>query len=143
MQLEVHELEVRYGRVHAVRGVSAILAQGEIVAVMTTARSLANHAHNLAQRPSLPGGRSAVPVVAREWLMNGECPRPRRDRRGKIPPGKNSSRVARMEPSGLAFGKPKDRLREMRRHRSRITLTLHPGCGVNATTPPKIPSGHR
>src|SRR5439155_7054776 len=34
VQLEVHELEVRYGRVHAVRGVSATLAQGEIVAVL-------------------------------------------------------------------------------------------------------------
>ena len=29
MQLEVHELEVRYGRVHAVRGVSATLDRGE------------------------------------------------------------------------------------------------------------------
>ncbi|MBV8243711.1 MAG: ABC transporter ATP-binding protein, partial [Hyphomicrobiales bacterium] len=34
MQLEVHELEVRYGRVHAVRGVSATLDRGEIVAVL-------------------------------------------------------------------------------------------------------------
>jgi branched-chain amino acid transport system ATP-binding protein len=34
MQLEVHELHVRYGRVHAVRGVSITLAAGEIVAVL-------------------------------------------------------------------------------------------------------------
>jgi branched-chain amino acid transport system ATP-binding protein len=32
--LEVHELEVRYGRVHAVRGVSMTLAEGEVVAVL-------------------------------------------------------------------------------------------------------------
>jgi branched-chain amino acid transport system ATP-binding protein len=30
----VHELEVRYGRVHAVRGVSMTLAEGEVVAVL-------------------------------------------------------------------------------------------------------------
>jgi branched-chain amino acid transport system ATP-binding protein len=30
----VHELEVRYGRVHAVRGVSLTLAEGEVVAVL-------------------------------------------------------------------------------------------------------------
>ena len=34
MQLEVHDLDVRYGRVHAVRGVSVTLAAGEIVAVL-------------------------------------------------------------------------------------------------------------
>ena len=34
MQLEVHDLDVRYGRVHAVRGVSLELAAGEIVAVL-------------------------------------------------------------------------------------------------------------
>ena len=34
MQLEVHDLDVRYGRVHAVRGVSVMLAAGEIVAVL-------------------------------------------------------------------------------------------------------------
>jgi branched-chain amino acid transport system ATP-binding protein len=34
MQLEVHDLDVRYGRVHAVRGVSVNLAEGEIVAVL-------------------------------------------------------------------------------------------------------------
>jgi len=32
--LAVHELEVRYGRVHAVRGVSLTLAEGEVVAVL-------------------------------------------------------------------------------------------------------------
>jgi len=32
--LEVHDLDVRYGRVHAVRGVSLHLARGEIVAVL-------------------------------------------------------------------------------------------------------------
>ena len=32
--LEVHELEVRYGRVHAVRGISVTLAEGELVAVL-------------------------------------------------------------------------------------------------------------
>ena len=32
--LAVHELEVRYGRVHAVRGVSMTLAEGEVVAVL-------------------------------------------------------------------------------------------------------------
>jgi len=36
VQLEVHDLDVRYGRVHAVRGVSMRLAQGEIVAVLGT-----------------------------------------------------------------------------------------------------------
>ncbi len=35
---------------------------------------------------------------------------------------RRSRQVARMEPSGLAFGKPKDRLREMRGRRSRISL---------------------
>ena len=34
MQLAVHDLDVRYGRVHAVRGVSLELAEGEIVAVL-------------------------------------------------------------------------------------------------------------
>jgi branched-chain amino acid transport system ATP-binding protein len=34
VQLETHDLEVRYGRVQAVRGVSISLAQGEIVAVL-------------------------------------------------------------------------------------------------------------
>ena len=34
MQLETHDLDVRYGRVHAVRGVSVKLAEGEIVAVL-------------------------------------------------------------------------------------------------------------
>jgi len=34
VQLEVHELEVRYGRVHAVRGVSLTVAAGEMVAVL-------------------------------------------------------------------------------------------------------------
>ena len=34
MLLEVRELDVRYGRVHAVRGVSLRLRQGEIVAVL-------------------------------------------------------------------------------------------------------------
>lgn len=34
MQLEVHELDVRYGRVHAVRGVSLRHAAGEIVSVL-------------------------------------------------------------------------------------------------------------
>ena len=32
--LAVHELDVRYGRVHAVRGVSLTLAEGEMVAVL-------------------------------------------------------------------------------------------------------------
>jgi branched-chain amino acid transport system ATP-binding protein len=32
--LAVHDLEVRYGRVHAVRGVSITLAEGEVVAVL-------------------------------------------------------------------------------------------------------------
>ena len=32
--LTVHELEIRYGRVHAVRGVSMTLAAGEVVAVL-------------------------------------------------------------------------------------------------------------
>jgi branched-chain amino acid transport system ATP-binding protein len=32
--LAVHELDVRYGRVHAVRGVSITLAEGEVVAVL-------------------------------------------------------------------------------------------------------------
>jgi branched-chain amino acid transport system ATP-binding protein len=34
VQLETHDLDVRYGRVHAVRGVSVKLAEGEIVAVL-------------------------------------------------------------------------------------------------------------
>ena len=34
MLLDVRDLEVRYGRVHAVRGVSLMLARGEIVAVL-------------------------------------------------------------------------------------------------------------
>ena len=34
MRLEAREVEVRYGRVHAVRGVSLRLRQGEIVAVL-------------------------------------------------------------------------------------------------------------
>jgi branched-chain amino acid transport system ATP-binding protein len=34
VQLELHDLDVRYGRVHAVRGVSLRLAAGEIVAVL-------------------------------------------------------------------------------------------------------------
>jgi branched-chain amino acid transport system ATP-binding protein len=34
MRLEVNDLDVRYGRVHAVRGVSLALAEGEIVAVL-------------------------------------------------------------------------------------------------------------
>ena len=34
MLLEVHDLDVRYGRVHAVRGISMTLAEGEIVAVL-------------------------------------------------------------------------------------------------------------
>ena len=34
MQLAVRDLDVRYGRVHAVRGVSIELAEGEIVAVL-------------------------------------------------------------------------------------------------------------
>jgi branched-chain amino acid transport system ATP-binding protein len=34
VQLEVHDLDVRYGRVHAVRGISVTLAEGEIVAVL-------------------------------------------------------------------------------------------------------------
>ena len=34
MQLEVHDLDVRYGRVHAVRGVSVNLAAGDGVAVL-------------------------------------------------------------------------------------------------------------
>jgi len=34
VQLEVHDLDVRYGRVHAVRGISVKLAAGEIVAVL-------------------------------------------------------------------------------------------------------------
>jgi branched-chain amino acid transport system ATP-binding protein len=34
VQLEVHDLDVRYGRVHAVRGVSMRLGEGEIVAVL-------------------------------------------------------------------------------------------------------------
>ena len=34
LPLEVHDLDVRYGRVHAVRGVSVTLAKGEIVAVL-------------------------------------------------------------------------------------------------------------
>jgi branched-chain amino acid transport system ATP-binding protein len=32
--LEVHDLDVRYGRVHAVRGISISLADGEVVAVL-------------------------------------------------------------------------------------------------------------
>jgi branched-chain amino acid transport system ATP-binding protein len=34
MQLDLHDLDVRYGRVHAVRGVSLCLAEGETVAVL-------------------------------------------------------------------------------------------------------------
>jgi branched-chain amino acid transport system ATP-binding protein len=34
VQLEVHDLDVRFGRVHAVRGVSVQLAEGETVAVL-------------------------------------------------------------------------------------------------------------
>jgi branched-chain amino acid transport system ATP-binding protein len=34
MRLELHDLHVRYGRVHAVRGVSLALGSGEIVAVL-------------------------------------------------------------------------------------------------------------
>ena len=34
MQLELHDLSIRYGRVHAVRGVSLSLAEGEMVAVL-------------------------------------------------------------------------------------------------------------
>ena len=34
MRLELHDLDVRYGRVHAVRGVSLALQTGEIVAVL-------------------------------------------------------------------------------------------------------------
>src|SRR6185369_16079110 len=34
MRLEVNELHVRYGRVHAVRGVSLTVAEGEVVAVL-------------------------------------------------------------------------------------------------------------
>ena len=34
MRLEVHDLHVRYGRVHAVRGVSLKVAEGEMVAVL-------------------------------------------------------------------------------------------------------------
>jgi branched-chain amino acid transport system ATP-binding protein len=34
VQLEVHDLDVRYGRVHAVRGISVTLAAGEMVAVL-------------------------------------------------------------------------------------------------------------
>jgi branched-chain amino acid transport system ATP-binding protein len=34
MQLELHDLDVRYGRVHAVRGVSMRVGQGEAIAVL-------------------------------------------------------------------------------------------------------------
>ena len=34
MQLAVRDLDVRYGRVHAVRGVSIEVAEGELVAVL-------------------------------------------------------------------------------------------------------------
>ena len=34
VQLELHDLSIRYGRVHAVRGVSLSLAEGEMVAVL-------------------------------------------------------------------------------------------------------------
>ena len=34
MRLEVHDLDVRYGRIHAVRGVSLQVGEGEIVAVL-------------------------------------------------------------------------------------------------------------
>ena len=34
MQLELHDLDVRYGRVHALRGVSMRLGEGEAVAVL-------------------------------------------------------------------------------------------------------------
>ena len=34
VQLELHDLDVRYGRVHAVRGVSMRLGNGEVVAVL-------------------------------------------------------------------------------------------------------------
>jgi hypothetical protein len=39
--------------------------------------------------------------------------------------------VARIEPSGLAFGKPKGELREMREPRSRVSLSLNPGYGYD------------
>ena len=34
MRLEVNDLHVRYGRIHAVRGVSLTVEEGEVVAVL-------------------------------------------------------------------------------------------------------------
>ena len=46
----------------------------------------------------------------------------RGDRRGVRCEGFDARLVARMEPPGLAFGEPEDRLRDIRERRPRISL---------------------
>jgi branched-chain amino acid transport system ATP-binding protein len=80
MLLDVAELEVRYGRTHAVRGVSLSVAEGEVVTVLG-----ANGAGKSSLLKALAG--AVRPAAGRAWLGGQDVtalPAPERVRRGLV-----------------------------------------------------------
>jgi branched-chain amino acid transport system ATP-binding protein len=80
MLLDVAELEVRYGRTHAVRGVSLSVAEGEVVTVLG-----ANGAGKSSLLKALAG--AVRPAAGRAWFGGQDVtalPAPERVRRGLV-----------------------------------------------------------
>src|SRR5882757_7937757 len=67
----------------------------------------------LMQTPGAVGGRAQFQLWIFSYTIRARSSK-KWVSRIKIGPGDGFGIVARMEPSGLAFGKPKDRLREIR-----------------------------